>query len=63
MAVPLPPARAVRPILCMYYSIILGVSKFMTVFTPTMSNPRAATSVAIRNLARPLRNISREVNR
>src|SRR5205823_9876919 len=45
-AVPVAAARPVRPTRCTYISRDEGTSKFTTCVMPSMSSPRAATSVA-----------------
>mmetsp|Transcript_21014 Transcript_21014/g.46681 ORF Transcript_21014/g.46681 Transcript_21014/m.46681 type:complete len:229 (-) Transcript_21014:1174-1860(-) len=59
MARPPRPARAVRPTLCTYMLRLRGISALITVRTPGMSRPLAATSVATRMSTCSLRNRSR----
>lgn len=54
IAVPLSPARPVRPIQCTYVSGMFGRLKLMTCDSSSMSIPRAAISVATRTRVAPL---------
>ena len=54
-AMPVRPARPVRPMRCTYTSAKWGISKLKTWEMSSMSNPRAATSVATKTLILPSR--------
>ena len=49
--------RAVRPTRCTWPSIVVAQSKLTTFFTPVMSSPLDATSVAIRIVLSPALNL------
>mmetsp|Transcript_4387 Transcript_4387/g.17631 ORF Transcript_4387/g.17631 Transcript_4387/m.17631 type:complete len:201 (-) Transcript_4387:1137-1739(-) len=63
IALPDAPARAVRPMRCVYVVSVCGHSKLMTALTPMMSSPRAATSEHTRIAASPTRKASSDSRR